>query len=492
MSENKNVDLTEYYYFEGENYYSQNNIERAMFCLAQAEMYIDQCENYELIAKIYNLNAIVSMTIGNSSNAMDNYIKALIVSRQHDISYFECMALINIGTLYYGYGEYDKATENFDRALELIENGALGMDKEMFLGVVYQGLGKCALRKENKDLASEYQNKMKILGEKVVSNIGVTMFDAMLANAKGDTKKRDELIKKIASRTDETINIMDLFDDYYEYAYFLLSIEKHTEFVNLVCILEKLADKAGVSYLGRKTAELFIKYYGKIGDELKYLTATRKYYEKTASMEQASRAMAINMMDTRVDLENERQKRIQIQRENEKLTQRSETDALTGLNNRFKLNNTADVKFKKAMESKNFFAIEILDIDYFKQFNDNYGHQEGDKCIKLIADELKNIARKDGVTVYRYGGDEFIVIYEGLTETAVREIAEELKTGITAAHMKHEYSKAADYVTISQGICFEIPRDGENVWNYLHSADDNLYEVKKYSRNSITINRYKE
>ena len=79
-----------------------------------------------------------------------------------------------------------------------------------------------------------------------------------------------------------------------------------------------------------------------------------------------------------------------------------------------------------------------------------------------------------------------------IDEKNLSTIAEELKAGITAAHMKHEYSKAADYVTISQGICFEIPRDGENVWNYLHSADDNLYEVKKYSRNSITINRYKE
>lgn len=492
MSENQKKDLAEYYYFEGEKYYSANNIERAMFCLAQAEMYIDQCENFELIAKIYNLNAIVSMTIGNSSNAMDNYIKALIVSRQHSISYFECMALINIGTLYYGYQEYDKATENFEQALPLIENGALGLDKEMFFGVVYQGLGKCALRKNETKQVLAYQEKLQSLDKTATENIGVVIFAAMVANEMGDTKKRDELIAEVARKTDESINIMDLFDDYYEYAYFLLSIEKNAEFVSLVTLLEKLAEEAGVSFLGRKTAELFIKYYSKIGDELKYLMSTRKYYEKTACMEQASRAMAINMMNMRVDLENERQKRIQMQRENESLTKTSETDALTGLNNRFKLNHSADAKFKKAMETQSFFAIEILDIDYFKQFNDNYGHQEGDKCIVLIANELKKIAANEGVSVYRYGGDEFIVIYEGLTETAVRAIAEDLKAGITAAHMKHEYSKAADYVTISQGICFEIPREGENVWNYLHSADDNLYEVKKYSRNSITINRYKE
>lgn len=480
------------FYFCGEAFYTTNEIGDAMYCLAQAEGYSDESDDYELIAKIYNLCAIVYMTVGNSANAMDSYIKSLVCARQYRFEYHECVALINIGTLYYGYQEYGKASENFEKALTLLDKSIIIKNGDQLRVIVYQGLGKCALRQGNREKAIEYRAKLHAMDEKIGKNVGVMMFDAMVAEAVGETQERDVLITEIMSMTDESINIMDFFDDYYEYALFLLQVEKNDEFVKLVSLFDRMVDEAGVTFLSRKVAELFIKYYKTIGDETNYLKAAGIYYDKTARMEQSNRAMVINMMNTKVDLEAERQQRAKIQRENEKLTKTSETDALTGLNNRFKLNHTADDKFQKAAKNHSFFAIEILDIDYFKQFNDNYGHQEGDKCIKLIADELKKISENEGVTAYRYGGDEFVVIYEGLTETAVREIAESLKQGITDQHMEHAYSKAADYVTISQGICFEIPRAGENVWNYLHHADESLYEVKKYSRNSITVTRYKE
>lgn len=137
--------------------------------------------------------------------------------------------------------------------------------------------------------------------------------------------------------------------------------------------------------------------------------------------------------------------------------------------------------------SNRAMMLEMLDIDYFKQYNDNYGHQKGDRCICMIADQLKRIAQYQGVSVYRYGGDEFVVIYEGLTRERVAEIAEELREHVWAEHVEHVYSKAADIVTISQGICWGYPAEGQAPADYLHAADEKLYEVKEQCRGGMLL-----
>lgn len=100
---------------------------------------------------------------------------------------------------------------------------------------------------------------------------------------------------------------------------------------------------------------------------------------------------------------------------NIRLLEKSETDALTRLANRFRLNDYLDQVFEKALSEQTPLAMEILDIDYFKQYNDNYGHQAGDECIKRIAKQLE-LMQNDMIFCARYGGDEFIILYQNMTE----------------------------------------------------------------------------
>lgn len=178
--------------------------------------------------------------------------------------------------------------------------------------------------------------------------------------------------------------------------------------------------------------------------------------------------------------------------ENRMLQQKSETDALTGLANRFRLNEYSEESFQRALDKQHYFAVEILDIDFFKQYNDNYGHQQGDICIRRIAAAIKSMERHGDVFCARYGGDEFILIYEGYSKDQVYALAEELKQNIMELDIKHEFSQVASAVTISQGICCDIPKEENKVWDYLHTADIMLYKGKKISRNSIHINSYGE
>ena len=133
-------------------------------------------------------------------------------------------------------------------------------------------------------------------------------------------------------------------------------------------------------------------------------------------------------------------------------------------------------------------GVEILDIDYFKQYNDNYGHQNGDECIKMIAGELQKLVQEcPKIYVARYGGDEFVIIYPGLLLSEVEGFVKALKKGVQANAMEHKFSKASDVVTITQGVCFDIFSPGKNISDFLKRADEALYEEKKIGRNSYRI-----
>lgn len=164
----------------------------------------------------------------------------------------------------------------------------------------------------------------------------------------------------------------------------------------------------------RKIISLKIKYYRQHKDNAGYLQAAGLYYELTEVMERESQQMIAAMLEMRRSLERANAKRLEVERANVRLQEKSETDALTNLANRFRLNDYSEQALSRARQEQKGYAIEILDIDYFKEYNDNYGHQAGDECIMAIAAELKNM-ENSRIFCARYGGDEFIILYEGMS-----------------------------------------------------------------------------
>ena len=175
-------------------------------------------------------------------------------------------------------------------------------------------------------------------------------------------------------------------------------------------------------------------------------------------------------------------------RENLVLQKKSEIDALTGLPNRMSYDQYSEELEKYLHANQKTLGVEILDIDYFKQYNDNYGHQNGDECIKMIAGELQKLVQEcPKIYAARYGGDEFVIIYPGLLLSEVESFVKSLKKGVQANAMEHKFSKASDVVTVTQGVCFDIFSQGKTISDFLKRADEALYEEKKIGRNSYRI-----
>ena len=268
----------------------------------------------------------------------------------------------------------------------------------------------------------------------------------------------------------------------------LLEMDKSEEFFFIIKKVEDLTKKTMVIYLEKKLIELYIRYYRQNQDQESYQTYAMTYFELCECMERENEMMISNMISLRDNLYHLTKINKEVEKKNRALQRKTESDPLTKMNNRLRLNEYGEEAFERAFHNQLGFAVEILDIDFFKEFNDNYGHQAGDKCIKFVADSIMSLQKYPGVFTARYGGDEFVVIYEGYSENEVFEIATELKDIITSAAYEHKYSRIkSKIVTISQGIFWGIPENGNAIWNYLHAADNLLYKVKSKSRNSIML-----
>ncbi len=168
---------------------------------------------------------------------------------------------------------------------------------------------------------------------------------------------------------------------------------------------------------------------------------------------------------------------------NKKLELLSHTDALTGVANRRYFDEVLAQEWLRAIRNKSFISLILIDVDFFKLYNDNYGHLEGDKCLKKIAEKLKSLVHRPIDLIARYGGEEFALLLPDTEEA--KSLANDCQQSIMALQIPHESSKAADVVTISVGLCTVAPQKGTESSLIIDLADKALYKAKEAGRNRV-------
>ncbi|BBL90623.1 hypothetical protein VroAM7_32760 [Vibrio rotiferianus] len=132
-------------------------------------------------------------------------------------------------------------------------------------------------------------------------------------------------------------------------------------------------------------------------------------------------------------------------------------------------------------------ALILLDVDFFKPFNDNYGHIEGDRCLQALANQLKVTFSRSGEYVGRYGGEEFVILLGGTDANGAEKEAERIHKAILCLEYKHEYSSIESFVTVSQGVFVFQATGKENIADLYATADRALYTSKSRGRNTYTV-----
>jgi diguanylate cyclase (GGDEF)-like protein len=179
----------------------------------------------------------------------------------------------------------------------------------------------------------------------------------------------------------------------------------------------------------------------------------------------------------------------QLQAANERLQNLSLLDGLTGIANRRHFDQGLLQESRRAKREKIPLSLIMLDIDYFKAFNDTYGHLIGDDCLKTVASTLKKTLKRPGDFLARYGGEEFAVVLPNTDDVGAINIAEELRVDIERAGIAHINSLCADYVTVSLGVVTRFSEQDETPDDLILVADQALYRSKHEGRNRVSVER---
>ena len=176
-----------------------------------------------------------------------------------------------------------------------------------------------------------------------------------------------------------------------------------------------------------------------------------------------------------------------LEKANEQLSELTIRDPLTGLFNRRHLDEEFLTLFKRAQRSHLPLAVLMFDIDHFKQYNDHYGHQAGDECLKQVAGILDQVFHRTTDIVARFGGEEFVVVLFDTDQNAAMSLAEEVRNSIMEAAIEHSKSEH-NIVTICGGVATMNHRTPiKNPEKLISFADDALYRSKELGRNRITL-----
>ncbi|PWC46670.1 diguanylate cyclase [Azospirillum sp. TSA6c] len=174
-----------------------------------------------------------------------------------------------------------------------------------------------------------------------------------------------------------------------------------------------------------------------------------------------------------------------LKRQTDLLRSLSFLDGLTGIANRRRFDDAMAREWRRCARSNLPLSLIILDVDHFKAYNDHYGHQAGDECLRMVAELLSDRAKRPSDLVARYGGEEFVCLLPETDGPGAVRVAEGFRTGVAECRIPHAQSPVIPYVTISLGVATVIPSADGSPEQLAEMADQLLYRAKRTGRNRV-------
>ncbi|MCP4660484.1 MAG: diguanylate cyclase [bacterium] len=233
---------------------------------------------------------------------------------------------------------------------------------------------------------------------------------------------------------------------------------------------------------------IFDLYDEPSGSHLADVRKLRRYREHAISALQRARTVR-QLESSNTDLQTTNRQLVDTSRQleiaNAKLQRLSSNDGLTGVANRRFFDEVIDLEWKRAHRTSSELAAIMIDIDCFKDFNDAYGHQAGDDCLRSVASAIQTSLSRPTDFFARYGGEEFVVLLPATDGPGALTVAEALRAEVEDLSITHEHSRAAAVVTVSVGVAVASPAEGGSPAGLIAEADRALYAAKEGGRNRV-------
>lgn len=461
------------YTFLGDYYLAMRKNDPCILYLKRAKTLGESIECKDLLVRIYNYLGMFYCSINDEFTAMDYYLKSLLLAEELQNVGFMAAAYNNVADCFESKKDYDKALTYYNRSFDVIKNDKNhGYSKTVAL----TNLCHCCHRSNKNvnlsiylaafsDIAEdEYTLSMKFmrLYSECIGALSTHQMDSFY-------QKADALLEMEGIMEDQLL-VYQLFLNMC-LDFLLLKDKKYTEKC-LEILLEVNQDQ---DIKAKREIQKLIIRYCKIFDlETELHEAYKDFYDVTMAIEVMEQVTYSAGLFTKIELHRAKEKENDLKKEKEQLEVLMNIDDLTNTANRRSFNHM--LKSEK-LQMANTLAIAMLDIDFFKQYNDHYGHQMGDQALIEIGKTL-NAYANENILPYRYGGDEFVVIFVDIKEDQVLKYLQNVKEEIRDKQIAHSGSPVDKILSISYGHAYTEQED-KDVEALLKEADYHLYKVKK-------------
>lgn len=454
--------------------------------------YLTLSEQYKYIINSHNYFGMIAASQNNTTLALDSYLQALELTRKYRYTYMQGIVYNNIGELYKGIGQFQDALPYFRKAENYCRRDESWPYYHSNMLLIHTALCFCSYHLEDADTVAElltYLDENDALAEDRYHLPAVLCLKFCCYHKFGTPEQCDALFPDLLQALQDCSLLYDFYTYFWEVCFLLSESHQYERLIRVLDILETKLSKEEqhtATFLILRLYSYKVYYYKEMQDTENYYRTLAQYHQYKEAQLQYSREFIRSILDYRIRMEQLKQEQASIEAQILQLRHKSERDALTGLSNYAYLTVRIEQMFDNAFERQIPFGVAILDIDYFKQYNDTYGHQAGDDVLITIASILKKL-ESDQIFCARYGGDEFILVFLGLTNDQVLQNCEQIKKDLASRQIPHRSNPSGDYVSVSQGIRNSIPTSSNKSWDYLFAADMALYDVKEHHRSGIHL-----
>ena len=477
-----------YYYLADAYYLLSTDYKKFNTNLLKAIEYLQISRDMEHLARCYNLLGIDALNHGNPELALDFFLTALKYSEEIEgVTSIPGMVKFNIGQIYYDNGDVRQALQYIRAAYKGIRKNKKDSLYLRNLLYCYCFQADCYIVLDKKDSVEKCIQGIEQLEQdpgaspELFQDLPVLDIKMRGYHYLGEKTFYEKYADMLSYQLQNDKFPLDSMEDIYTICRFFIKVGRLGEVKRIIKNSERSLNDLNIPNLRKGYAKLKIEFCDKMGDDKEKARALQEFYDASLEQEKESIANYKFFMNIRNRLSS-------IEKENTLLLKQAETDPLTGLGNRYGLNKYADKAFEEAYSSQKSLAVEILDVDNFKHYNDTYGHQTGDICLKKISEIIGRVCSLyNNIHAFRYGGDEFVLVYEGMTDEEVMVCATSLRDQVASLKILDENGKTVGDVTISQGIRNSVPSETNKLWDYMYAADNALYEVKEHKKGEVVL-----
>lgn len=449
---------------------------------AAGELYL-QLGNQLMYIRCLNAMGSAYETTGNRTAAIDCFLAALKYCDENKVVGCQHLMLNNIANTYIFLEDYPQAIRYLFMAEEMILTKGDGYQSpDSWLICIYLNLGLCFLRSGDYVKSEEYLN----LCEKHMTESGdydyhypLLITRAKLQASQGNADyieaHMDELLQYTKHQNENTqdflMDISELID--------LFDLVGETEpMKNLIEEFRAIAGAQDNPEYHLQLARHEMRYARSVGDEHLYRRACVHYADAAILREKETTRSQLNAINGQIELFHTKNAFASVNK-------KAEYDPLTKLKNRYAMDKFGSAELLRAKAGGTALAVGVLDIDYFKHYNDTYGHLEGDEVLKRIAQILKDATDGFG-EVFRLGGDEFVIIIGDASSILAERIARSIRVHLRNSEL-FEMTRQDGGITISQGYYVAVPQEDQTLNDFIDRADTALYRVKENGRDNYLI-----